>query len=1122
MRTLAKAWKGLITIAVACFVGLATAVPSYAASWGYESTPKNPNGSLDFSSWSAQGLPTPGTALGELSFTRNGLGFTITPKVPDKAYPAGGQALLATNAIRDHQSGKVWHYTYQVAGASNSYMWFTNHFGQAERMYITPTAFYTKSQPGSTAVAVEGRTVVMGFNMAYSEVLDVSSDGSITHHITLTNTSNYTIGSVGFQAFLDTDLVRNDWAPIHANGGTSAYIHSGDVRLYMEMLDGDQMMAGDYLTATSGYVSETRPFMPDGWVVVDNQRQDSVLVENVDTAMIYSRNPSFITPGESVTLSFREMLVSGNEISTVSVVYVDDDNDGAVVLPRVGTPTSFQGVADSEIGFTVEAAKAGVPQGYVFSSIENLDRFPMGSLGEIRVHLTHERTYSTMETTRTISYTGAGKLNPASQVQTLTWTVATDQLTGATSYSAASGYPEVISARVPGYYPVPAIVPATSPVGATQILPVNTVFVVTLSPIPNPPVITGPGDGDLTNDDTPTFTGEGDEPGNTVTVKDEDDKEVCTAIVQDDLTWSCTAKDPVDDGEHTYTATETDEDGNESDPSDPVTIVVDTTPPNPPVITRPGDGDLINDDRPTFAGEGDEPGNTVTVKDEDDKEICTAIVQANLTWSCTAESPVDDGEHTYTATETDEAGNESDPSEPVTIVVDTTPPNPPVITRPGDGDLINDDRPTFTGKGDEPGNIITVKDEDGNTLCTATVQSDLTWSCAPSTPMDDGDHTITAEETDPAGNTSTPSNPVVITVDTTAPGVPVITGPVNGAVTSNTSVEIVGTGDEPGNLITVLDPYDKVLCTAVVRDDQTWSCTPDEPLALGEYLIHAIETDEAGNISLPSNQVKFTVVSSEDPTVVTDPDDGDSGDKGDPGTGGDQGDKGDPGTGGDDSGDKGDPGTGGDQGDKGDPGAGGDQGDKGDPGAGGDQGDKGDPGTGGDDSGDKGKPGTGGDDSGDKGNPGTGGDDSGDKGDPGTGGDDSGDKGDPGTGGDDSGDKGNPGTGGDDQGDKGDPGTGGGDQGDKGNPGTGGGDQGDKGNPGSDGDDQGDKGNPGTSGGNQNNNGSGTSGNTSTNKPVASTGGTSLPSAVKSGAIFVVSMVIGAAIALLIERRREA
>ena len=95
----------------------------------------------------------------------------------------------------------------------------------------------------------------------------------------------------------------------------------------------------------------------------------------------------------------------------------------------------------------------------------------------------------------------------------------------------------------------------------------------------------------------------------------------------------------------------------------------------------------------------------------------------------------------------------------------STRPGPPVITGPADGMVTDDPHPPITGTGDGPGDAITVTDTDGSIVCTATVGADKKWLCVPEEPLAEGPHTFTATETDPAGDTSDPSNQVTVTID---------------------------------------------------------------------------------------------------------------------------------------------------------------------------------------------------------------------------------------------------------------------------------------------------------------------------------------------------------------------
>ncbi|WP_199549678.1 Ig-like domain-containing protein [Streptomyces sp. N35] len=143
----------------------------------------------------------------------------------------------------------------------------------------------------------------------------------------------------------------------------------------------------------------------------------------------------------------------------------------------------------------------------------------------------------------------------------------------------------------------------------------------------------------------------------------------------------------------------------------------------PPAITGPADGSSAPGDGP-IKGTG-EPGATVTVKDKNGNTICTATVQADGSWSCTPSKPLPCGPNELTATQ--EKGGVT--SEPETITFNAgqpciSPPQPPVITKPSP--------PTGTSK--SPGKV-TVRDQNGNVVCTTTVGADGKWSCPPGKPL---------------------------------------------------------------------------------------------------------------------------------------------------------------------------------------------------------------------------------------------------------------------------------------------------------------------------------------------------------------------------------------------------
>ncbi len=342
---------------------------------------------------------------------------------------------------------------------------------------------------------------------------------------------------------------------------------------------------------------------------------------------------------------------------------------------------------------------------------------------------------------------------------------------------------------------------------------------------PSDPVITSPADGALLSSNVVAVVGTG-EAGSTITVSGPNG-EMCSVEVDGAGNWSCVKSPALQDGVNQLNAVATDEAGNDSN-TDSVTITIDTTAPDAPMINSPTNGAPVS-------GTG-EPGATVNVTTPSGA-TCTATVQADGSWLCTLVPGPQDGED-ITATQTDAAGNVSLPTT-VTGGIDTVAPGAPVIISPVDGFVTNDNTPTVVGTA-EAGATVVVTALNGES-CSVVADNNGDWSCDVAPALVDGIQALTAQATDPAGNTS-PTDNVTITVDTQAPDAPVITTPTNGAPVS-------GTG-EPGATVTVTTPSGAT-CTATVQVDGTWSCSLS-PLPVDGEDITAIQADEAGNNSPPT------------------------------------------------------------------------------------------------------------------------------------------------------------------------------------------------------------------------------------------------------------------------------
>ncbi|MFY0405747.1 Ig-like domain-containing protein [Solicola sp. PLA-1-18] len=405
----------------------------------------------------------------------------------------------------------------------------------------------------------------------------------------------------------------------------------------------------------------------------------------------------------------------------------------------------------------------------------------------------------------------------------------------------------------------------------------NTVTVTVRVPdttAPPAPVLTAPTGGSTTADTTPTFEGTG-EPGAVVTVT-EGGATICTDTVSASGRWSCTPGTELAPGAHVVVATQTDDADNTSVESTPLgfTVSAPDTEVDAPVISAPEDGTSTDDTTPTVSGTG-EPGAVVTVR-EGTRTLCTDTVDTDGRWSCVVAPALDAGAHDLVATQTDRAGNVSDPSTTVTVTVtvaDTQAPAAPVIESPENGDRTADTTPTVSGTG-EPGAVVTVR-EGTRTLCTDTVDEDGRWSCTIAPALAAGEHVLVATQSDDAGNTSPDSVAVTVTVtvaDTQAPDAPVISTPTGGSRTTDTTPTFTGRG-EPGAVVTVREGTATV-CTDTVDGNGSWTCTPGQPLAVGDHTFTATQEDEAGNVSSPTAPVVVTIESAPlapAPPVITSP-----------------------------------------------------------------------------------------------------------------------------------------------------------------------------------------------------------------------------------------------------------
>jgi hypothetical protein len=336
-----------------------------------------------------------------------------------------------------------------------------------------------------------------------------------------------------------------------------------------------------------------------------------------------------------------------------------------------------------------------------------------------------------------------------------------------------------------------------------------------------------------------------------------------TATVQADGSW--TANVTLGDGTHSIVAIDTDLAGNLGS-SAPVVFTVNTVVPMVAIATA---GGATNQQSHTITGmvsaDVTAPGSTVTLFDNGSiTPLGTAIVQPDGTWTANV-TLVGNGTHSIVAQDIDLAGNTA-ASAPVVFGLDTVAPAVAITTVAGPTNVATH---TITGtvSGDltAPNSTVSLFDSynggPATEIGTAVVGANGLWTAPNLTLVGDGVHSITAQDTDTAGNSGT-SAPVVFTLDTVVPTVAITTmaGPTNAATHTITGT-VSADSTAPGSTVTLLDTVGGVttqLGTATVQADGTWTATNVTLVGDGVHSVTAQDVDAAGTVGI-SAPVVFTL-----------------------------------------------------------------------------------------------------------------------------------------------------------------------------------------------------------------------------------------------------------------------
>lgn len=316
------------------------------------------------------------------------------------------------------------------------------------------------------------------------------------------------------------------------------------------------------------------------------------------------------------------------------------------------------------------------------------------------------------------------------------------------------------------------------------------------------------------------------------------------------------------DAKHVLTAIETNQSGQSSAASVPLTVTVDTHVPAAPILLS----DAIVDTNHVQLSGTAEPNSSITVYDGT-TVVGTGATSATGAWSITTAALMS-GPNDLTATATDVAGTTSAISQamdPVIPVASKAPSAPKIVsfspdTGAAESHITNADSVTLSGTA-VGGSTVDVFDGT-EPIGTTTADGNGNWSLE--TPdLIDGNHSLTATDTDASGLTSVASNTFSLSIDTHQPAAPTMTAysPGGAAVRTTTALHdlvLKGTA-EANSKIDIFDD-EKLIGTVTTSKNGTWSFDTGH-LGTGDHVFASTATDAAGTTS-PAEETEITVTQS--------------------------------------------------------------------------------------------------------------------------------------------------------------------------------------------------------------------------------------------------------------------
>ena len=384
----------------------------------------------------------------------------------------------------------------------------------------------------------------------------------------------------------------------------------------------------------------------------------------------------------------------------------------------------------------------------------------------------------------------------------------------------------------------------------------------------------------ITSVNQPRFTGTA-EAGSTIQLINAAGNLVGATTASPSGAYTVAPSSPLADGTYALRVVALDPAGNASLASPAATVtILSSAPaaPSPPAFAAADDsgakGDGITNVRQPRLGGTAGVGLTVQLLNASGTLIGSTIAASDGTYLVAPTALLGDGSYSVQVRAVGATGALSPLSGTFAFTIDSTPPAAPSAPTlmaaddsgaPGDG-ITSARQPRFIGTA-VAGTTVRLIDAGGLVLGTATATNLGAYTLSPAAPLGDATYSLRVQALDVAGNLSTASSALGLTIDTTpplAPPAPTLlaaddTGTLGDGITTVTLPRLVGTA-EAGPEVQWLDGSGNVIGRAAAGADGKYTIQPLSPLGVGTYAVTIRAVDAAGNGGFPGPVFSLIVI----------------------------------------------------------------------------------------------------------------------------------------------------------------------------------------------------------------------------------------------------------------------